>query len=76
MIQEWRKEMSMITVIPAPDGKNKFITQQYEMGLYIAVYQEGSTMPIQTSSSMKEKAFHKKLRKQCPDFILEESSVI
>ncbi len=66
----------MQTIIPTKDGKDTIITQQYISGLYVAIYKEGNAIPIQISSKLKEKAFHKKLRKNNLNFIQAESSII
>jgi len=67
----------MQTVYKEDDGNKRiFITQQYETGLYIAIYREGSARPDQMSAKIKEVPFHRRLRKRRPDFIKEESSVL
>jgi hypothetical protein len=72
--------MSMIStfLVKKTGTKDKFITQQYEVGLYIAIYHGGDPIPSQTTSDVPEKEFHKKLRegynKRAAAFLPEESS--
>lgn len=61
-------------------GKGKmisFVTQQYTLGLYVAIYTEGDPIPQQTGSEAKELDFHRNLRKTIKEsgdtFIKEES---
>jgi len=70
--------MGMQTVfIEKGDGKKRnIITQQYVSGLYVAIYKEGSAIPIQLASKQKETAFHRRLRKKIPDYIKEDSTKI
>jgi len=64
----------MITVVNDPKlGKTRVITQQYESGLYVALYREGKAIPVQFGTTEKEISYHKKLRKKFP-WIVEESS--
>jgi hypothetical protein len=57
--------MSMTTAFKCKKTKKdvRFITQQYECGLYVAIYHQGQPIPDQTGSTLDEAAFHKKLRK-------------
>ena len=69
--------MGKQTVINIKDhSKFTIITQQYEVGLYVAIYKEGVSMPDQCTSTLKEETYHRKLRKNYPDYIKEESSEI
>lgn len=67
--------MSMTTTLKdKKSGKIvSFVTQQYVVGLYVALYTEGNSIPLQGSSRMKEIVYHKGLRKNHPDFIKDES---
>ena len=53
----------MQTKIETTDGECTFITQQYEIGLYVAIYQGGRCVS-QNTSNKKEEAFHKSIRKK------------
>jgi len=67
-----------MTTVILNDKKERLtiITRQYLSGLYVAIYMEnGSRIPEQMVSNMKEKAYHKRLRKTC-DWISEESTVL
>ena len=66
----------MVTTVIIDGEKFRFITQQYIVGLYVAVYKEGHSLPDQGSSRLKEADFHRKIRKSYPDFIKEESSIL
>lgn len=67
----------MTTVILNNKGERlTMITCQYISGLYIAMYREnGSKIPEQTASKLKEKTFHKRLRKDFK-WIPEESTIL
>jgi len=62
------------------EGSIKFISQQYEIGSYVAVYHEGKSMPDQmTFGNVTEEQFHKDMRsslKKGWKIILEESTEI
>ena len=74
--------MSMITVIQAKKTgkKDKFFTQQYACGLYVAVYHQGIPTPDQFGDKRSEKEFHEQLRKALnkreATLITEESTVL
>jgi len=73
----------MITTIQ-PKAKSKpkqqFITQQYECGLYVAIYTDGERIPDQFGSRMTEEKFHKELRASIntrkATFVEKESTVL
>ena len=67
--------MSMTTTLKdKQSGKIlSFTTQQYEVGLYLAIYTKGEAIPQQTGLNIDEIKFHKKLRKDNPKFIKDES---
>jgi len=69
----------MITTIKPKAGGTPFrvkvVTQQYGCGLYIAMYRGDSVIPLQETSTMKEKAYHKLLRKK-HDWEKGESTVL
>ena len=52
----------MITKFDDNDSKMKIITQQYQIGTYVAVYKDGK-MVDQGTSELSEEKFHEKLRK-------------
>jgi len=61
--------MGMQTAIQVGDKRFLFMTEQYEVGLYIAIYsakEDWTTIgtPIQNTSTKKEIDFHKGLRKK------------
>ena len=68
----------MVTVVNDKKmGPLAFTTQQYVTGLYLAVYQNGKSMPI-TQTGLKvfdEVKFHKDLRKD-NDWDKDNSSVL
>lgn len=66
----------MQTVVKTEKNRYKIITQQYLTGLYVAIYRNGEAIPTQLTSHEKEERYHKKLRKEYPDFLVEESSNI
>jgi hypothetical protein len=75
MRKERRKNMQ--TTVLLNGGKYKVVTQQYESGLYVAIYVEGETLPIESGSNKKEVAYHRALRKKhSTNWIPNESSVI
>lgn len=58
-----------------------FVTQQYEIGLYIALYEDGNSIPISQGGIDKEELkYHKSLRRKAikngDEIILERSSLI
>jgi hypothetical protein len=67
--------MSMQTTIMVKEAKYRFITQQYEIGLYVALYRDGVAVPDQMTSKLSEIKFHKKIRKG-EEWIPEESTPI
>jgi len=71
--------MSMTTTFKVKKtGKTlSIITQQYECGLYVAVYTKGQQIPEQSGSTMKQDVFHRKLRgtiKEAGDKFLKDES--
>lgn len=54
----------MTTIFKDKTGKTiQFITQQYEVGLYLAIYTEGNSIPEQTGLDCNNEAdFHKELK--------------
>jgi hypothetical protein len=73
----------MVTVVKNSKGKiERFITQQYEVGLYVAVYKERDPIPDQFGVKIDEKEFHLKLRETIAKkrkkftIIMEESTII
>jgi len=56
----------MLTTIVTKDKKHTFkiITEQYEVGLYIAMYFDDKSMPNQGASQLSEEEYHKKMRKK------------
>lgn len=59
----------MTTTIKTKEGVFAFITQQYETGLYVAIYrcdEKGNTAgtPNQSVAKGTEEKFHKKLRQK------------
>lgn len=58
--------MSMTTTIYCKERKQtlSFVTQQYEVGLYVALYVKGQSIPSQTTSDLNEVEFHKQVRKE------------
>jgi len=71
--------MSMTTVIKMKKtGKIvRFITQQYMVGLYVAIYTDGQRIPDQSVSKMEQVKFHRRLRKDIvknKDTFLKEES--
>lgn len=75
--------MSMTTVLKNKEtGKIvSFITEQYMLGLYVAVYTKGVTIPEQTGSTLSEFEYHKTLRQNAMkekhiEFLKDESSAL
>lgn len=75
--------MSMVTTIKVKKTgkKDKFLTQQYVCGLYVAIYHEGDPLPEQLGHKEdNEKKFHEQLReaidKKKATLITEESTVL
>lgn len=64
------------------DGdKLRFVTQQYEIGTYIAVYKDDNSMPEdQRGINMEEMKFHRQLRRNIEkagdELLLDESDVM
>ncbi len=71
----------MVTTWIDPDTKDKykFITQQYEVGLYVAIY-KNSLIDNQFGIDDTEAEFHKSLRenmeKENIEMLAEESSIL
>jgi hypothetical protein len=65
----------MLTVLNEDERRTEVRTQQYELGLYIAVKEEGIQIPLQASSKLKEVAYHRKIRKKL-SWVEGESSPI
>lgn len=68
----------MVTVLLHKDKKVTIITQQYEVGLYVAVYEEGNQIPVHQGGSLKkEVTYHKEIRKKNKEeFLPKESTEI
>lgn len=75
---------TMQTAITTPQGNLVFITQQYVVGLYVAIYEADKNfktigMPQQGSSTKQESKFHQDLRKEAlkeGHFVQEHSTTI
>lgn len=66
----------MTTVVLGKKGDRiTVITQQYLCGLYVALYKEGTKIPTQLSIDMKEKEYHKMVRRK-NKWVPEESTVL
>lgn len=69
--------MSLTTTLTVKGKKQIFVTEQYELGLYVAIYKEGNSIPVQGCLDVKEVNFHQDLRAQAKEmkdtFIKEES---
>lgn len=63
----------MVTRIKRQDGGiDRIVTQQYEVGLYVAVYDDKSGMfKDQFALECKEEDYHRFLREECKDNIVE-----
>ena len=55
------------------EGKEiEFITQQYETGLYVAVYEDGR-IADQFGTTMSDKEFHKHIKKVYKDKVVTQN---
>lgn len=54
----------MITVFKNKKDTFRVISQQYEVGLYVAWYKNGGPIPHQIGRQEPEEKYHKKLRKE------------
>ena len=61
----------MITRVKTKEGNFEFITQQYEVGLYVAVYNKSGIVD-QFCSELSEEEFHKKLREDKDFKVIDE----
>jgi hypothetical protein len=66
----------MQTTIVLKGKENRVVTTQYVTGTYVAVYSEGTVIPIQSGTHMLEVAYHRWLRKKHNNWIPEKSTVI
>lgn len=70
--------MSMTTTIKTKAGpKLRFVTEQYVVGLYLAVYKEGESIPEQTYLNVEQVKFHKDIRAAVPgnrDVVIKDES--
>lgn len=61
----------MITRIKDNNKNYRFVTQQYEVGLYVAVYNDdNSSLITQYGVDVSEEEFHKKLREEYKDSLI------
>lgn len=67
----------MITVFKDKGKIVKITTQQYSVGLYVAIYTEGNSHPVQFGSTLTEEKYHLELRKKLKgNYLKRESTAI
>ena len=69
--------MSKVTRIKQKYTIHKIVTEQYEVGLYIAIYDDNTgEFLTQTTSDMKEEEYHKWLREEFGKQVIEDNETV
>lgn len=69
--------MSKVTRIRQKDTIHRIVTQQYETGLYIAIYDDNTgEFLTQTTSDMSEEEYHNWLREEFGEGVIEDNETV